>query len=76
MGARKAKVGCSVCRSKTFLPPCNLHAAGPLFYKAAKTWLAHYDEFVKLKGIGDEAGIAELRHAVAIAEGKEQLYND
>ncbi len=46
-----------------------LIAAAPDLLAACKAWLKHYDEFVRDKQIGDEPGIAEMRAAVAKAEG-------
>lgn len=46
------------------------YSAG-LLLSACKKWLNHYDACVRDKKIGDEPGIAEMRAAVAKAEGRE-----
>ena len=45
-----------------------LIAAAPDLLAVCRSWLAHYDNWVRDPIIGDEPGIAEMRDAIAKAQ--------
>ena len=44
-------------------------APAPDLTSACRAWLTHYDAYVRDEKLGDEPGIAEMRAALAAAEG-------